>query len=103
MNKLKLELKNKNNSSQNKELFSLDQMMCVHFISMDQRVHYAAPCIKTNTFAEIEEKLYKQYPQFRETNNFFISNGAPILRFKTIGQNNIISGTPVILLVPIKN
>ena len=35
---------------------------------MDQNVHYAVAAVKNNTFAEIEEKLYKQYPQYRETN-----------------------------------
>ena len=74
--------------------------MCVNFISSDQNVHYAATCLKTNTFAEIEEKLYKQYPQYRETNNNFIANGIQILRFKTIAENKIGTGLPVTLIVP---
>ena len=41
----------------------------VNFISTDQNVHYAVSCLKNNTFAEIEEKLYQQYPKYRETNN----------------------------------
>ena len=72
--------------------------MCVNFISSDQNVHYAASCLKTNTFAEIEEKLYKQYPQYRETNNNFIANGTPVLRFKTIDENKIGNGLPVTLI-----
>ena len=77
-----------------------NDMMCVHFISSDQTVHFSIPCIKTNTFAEIEEKLYKQYPQYRETNNTFIANGTQVLRFKTIDQNKIGNGLPVKLIVP---
>ena len=49
---------------------------------------------------EIEEKLYKQYPQYRETNNTFIANGTQVLRFKTIEQNKIGNGLPVTLIVP---
>ena len=79
---------------------SFKDIMCVNFISTDQNVHYAASCLKTNTFAEIEEKLYKQYPQYRETNNNFIANGTQILRFKTIAENNIGNGLPVTLIVP---
>ena len=74
--------------------------MCVNFISSDQNVHYAASCLKTNTFAEIEEKLYKQYPQYRETNNSFIANGTQVLRFKTIAENKIGNGLQVTLIVP---
>ena len=77
-----------------------DDIMCVNFISSDQNVHYAASCLKTNTFAEIEEKLYKQYPQYRETNNNFIANGTQVLRFKTIAENKIGNGLPVTLIVP---
>ena len=50
--------------------------------------------------AEIEEKLYKQYPQYRETNNNFLANGTQVLRFKTIAENNIGNGLPVTLIVP---
>ena len=88
INKLKSN-NNFNNNIQNKELFCLDQIMCIHFISTDQNVHYSIPCINSNTFAEIEEKLYQQYPEYRETNNQFLADGKEILRFKTIGENKI--------------
>ena len=78
----------------------VNEMMCVNFISMDQNVHYAVPCVKTNTFAEVEEKLYQQYPRYRETNNNFIANGILVLRFKTIAENKIGNGLPVTLVVP---
>ena len=87
-----------NNIPNNK--FYINDMMCVNFISSDQNVHYAAACLKTNTFAEVEEKLYKQYPQYRETNNTFLANGMQVLRFKTIDENKIGNGLPVTLIVP---
>ena len=74
--------------------------MCVNFISSDKKVHYAATCLKTNTFAEVEEKLYKQYPRYRETNNNFVANGKIIKRFKTISENKIVNGLLVTLIVP---
>ena len=88
---------NNNNIPNN---INFNDIMCVNFISSDQIVHYAASCLKTNTFAEIEEKLYKQYPQYRETNNNFIANGNQVLRFKTIAENKIENGFPVTLIVP---
>ena len=75
-------------------------MMCVNFISADQKVHYSIPCIPNNIFAEVEEKLYKEFPEYRETNNQFIANGKEILRFKTINDNKIGNGYPVTMIIP---
>ena len=106
INNLKLQLNNilksKDNLSNNNLRTKLyfDEVMCVNFISTDQNVHYAVPCAKTNIFAEIEEKLYQQYPQYRETNNNFLANGNQVLRFKTIAENKIGNGLPVTLIVP---
>ena len=74
--------------------------MSVNFISSDHTVHFSIPCLKTNTFAEVEEKLYKEFPQYRETNNTFLANGMQVLRFKTIDENKIGNGLPVTLIVP---
>ena len=98
LNNLKSQLNNNKNNIPNN--INFDDIMVVNFISSDQNIHYAAKCLKTNTFAEIEENLYKQYPQYRETNNNFIANGTQILRFKTIEENKIGNGLPVTLIVP---
>ena len=92
-NKLKSQLDNNRNNNVN-----LNDIVCVNFISSDKKVHFAISCLKTETFAEVEEKLYKQYPQYRETNNNFIANGTPVLRFKTIDENKIGNGLPVTLI-----
>ena len=96
LNNIKSQL---NNNIPNNNV-NFNDIMCVNFISSDQNVHFAASCLKTNTFAEIEEKLYKQYPQYRETNNNFLANGTQVLRFKTIAENKIGNGLPVTLIVP---
>ena len=98
INRLKSQLNN--NKVNNKELFSEDQIMVVNFISKDQKVHYAVPCFYNNTFVEVEEKLYKKFPEYRETNNHFLANGREILRFKTIKDNKIGDGFPVTLVKP---
>ena len=97
LNNLKNHLLLNNNSN---NYFNLNEMMCVNFISGDQQIHYAVPCLKSNTFAEVEEKLYQKFPVYRETNNNFIANGNLVLRFKTIGENKIGNGLPVTLIVP---
>ena len=104
LNNLRMQINNMNNMNNNIQsnnmFINLNDIMTVNFISMDQTVHFSVPCLKTNTFAEVEEKLYKQYPQYRETNNSFLAHGSPVLRFKTIAENKIGNGLPVTLVVP---
>ena len=79
----------------------MDDIIVINFISGNQQImNYGVPCTKDNTFAEIEEKLYQEYPKYRETNNTFLANGSEVLRFKTIAENKIGNGLPVTLNVP---
>ena len=89
LKKLKSKLKNIRKPKESSPKIYHKEMVCVNFLSEDQNIHLALPCSKNNTFAEIEEKLYQQYPEYRNTNNNnnnnnnnFIANGAQILRFK---------------------
>ena len=68
--------------------------------SVDQKINYTVPCLKSSIFAEVKEKLYQEYPEYREANNSFLANGMQILRFKTIEENNIRKGKPLMLLNP---
>ena len=103
INNLRLQLNNINNfNNMPNNNINIDEIKTVNFLSSDKKIYYAVPCIGSNTFAEIEEKLYQKYPQYRETNNNFIANETEILRFKTISENNIGYGLPVTLIVPAK-
>ena len=73
---------------------------CVTFISIDSKICYGIPCSGDSTFAEVEELLYREYPEYRETNNTFLIDGKQILRFKTINENNAGTGRPVMLIKP---
>ncbi len=79
------------------QLFNRKQITSVYFTSIDQKINLPIPCIKTDIFAQIEEKLYQKYPEYRETNNYFLYNGKQILRFKSIEDNKIGNEFPVIL------
>ena len=67
------------------------------FISSDQKVTYAVTCKNTTPFVRIEEKLYEEYPEYKETENYFLHNGEVIKRFKTVEENHIKNGKPIIL------
>ena len=91
---------NTNQLNQNNNKDPLFANRCVSFITTDSSLFYAIPCNGDSTFAEVEEKLYKEYPEYRETNNTFLANGIEILRFKTVNDNKIGTGKPVILIKP---
>ena len=67
------------------------------FISSDQKIQYAISCKNTTPFVRIEEKLYEEYPEYKETDNYFLHGGAVIKRFKTVEENHIKSGKAIIL------
>ena len=105
--KLKLSLKEdeifqlKNNSKKNKieeQNFKFKDIVVITFISIDGSVQYGMKCLQTEVFAEVEEKLYKKYDNLRNTNNMFTANAKPILRFKTLKENNIKDGDIIQLL-----
>ena len=72
--------------------------MVINFISSDQKINCGIKCMKTDLFAEVEEKLYQNYEEFRETNNNFIAKGKIVLRFKKICDNDIKDGDFIQLL-----
>ena len=103
INNLKSQLKNISNiniNNSNYQSNNINNDKCVNFISQDQKIYYAIPCSGNSIFAEIEEKLYKEYPEYRETNNIFLSEGKEVLRFKTINDNKIGTGKPIMLVKP---
>ena len=72
--------------------YKIDDIIVITFQASDSSVNYGIKCIKDETFAEVEEKLYKRYNDLRNTNNMFTANAKPVLRFKTINENNIKDG-----------
>jgi len=97
INILNLKLKNFESFSKKKS-FNNNDIISVHFISSDQNINCPIKCLKTDTFAEVEEKLYQKYQEYRETNNKFVLKGITIMRFKKIIENNIIDGDKIELI-----
>ena len=87
----------KENNAFNKTFYTREQMIALNFESTDSRLRYAIPCLKKDLFVDVEKKLYDKYPQYKEKNNNFLSQGKQILRFKTIEENHLLSGNPIIM------
>ena len=74
-----------------------EKVISALFLSSAQKITYATSCKNTTPFVRIEEKLYEEYPEYKETDNYFLHNGSVIKRFKTVEENHIKSGKPIIL------
>ena len=74
-----------------------EKVIATLFISADQTLIYSIACKTSTPFVKVEEKLYDEYPELKNTDNYFLHNGSRIKRFKTIEENNIKSGKPIIL------
>ena len=89
---------NKKKIPSEKNLYQRDEMLALNFISSDQKIHFAVPCLKKDLFIDVEKKLYDKFPEYRGTNNTFIFGGKTIIKFKTIKENGLESGIPIILI-----
>ena len=49
-----------------------NDMMVVNFMSTDQTINTGIACTADDTFAEVEEKLYQMYNEYRNTNNLLL-------------------------------
>ena len=95
-NKIKnLEEKLNKNNPKNKT-----DTIAIQITSADFRINYPIVCHGTQSFSEIEAKLYKEFPEFRDTNNNFLYNGTVVKRFKTINENDIKNGAHIMLISP---
>ena len=102
INDLKNKLKDLNKTIETQipinKSYNLDDIIVIHFKSIDQQIDCAIKCVRSDTFAEVEEKLYQIYDEYRERNNNFLFQGRTILRFKKIYENNIKDGDKVQLI-----
>ena len=66
-------------------------ILAVNFVSMGNNDigHYNLICKNVDLFVSLEERLYKDFPQFKNYNTYFEANGKSVKRFKTMDENKI--------------
>ena len=68
----------------------------IEFLSMSQDIiNFQMSVKKTEVFSNVEKILYEYYPQYKETNNYFLCNGNKIDKNKTLEENKIEEGTKI--------
>ena len=80
------------------ELKEGERLMTVNFTTIDSRIqNYSIICKNTDIFNSIETKLYKDYKEYNDTENYFTVNGNKIHKNKTLDENNIHNNDTIIL------
>ena len=74
-----------------------ENLMAIIFYSVDQKVHYPMICKNTDTIHKLEEKLYEEYPNLSERENYFLCKGGVINKFQSFEKNKIKNGDIIIL------
>ena len=87
----------KNDNNEITTLKSGEKIIAIFFTSNLQDIHMPIPCKNTDTFVRIEEKIYNEYPKYKDYNTYLTVNGNVIKRFKTLEENGIKSGNTIIV------
>ncbi len=74
-----------------------ENLMIITFISYEQQLHYSVMCKNTDEFHKVEGLLYKDNPQFKENENYFLLNGQKINKYKTLEQNGVKNNSQILL------
>ena len=74
-----------------------EKLMSLVFTSSDQKFIFPVFCKNTDRFNSLENKLYDAYPDYGETENYFIVNGNKIIKSKTLEYNKIKNNDIIVL------
>ena len=95
INKKNIEIEKYNLDKQSEDYITSlkpgEKIMCINFVSMGTNDigHYALACKNTDLFVRLEERLYNDFPQFKNYETYFEVNTRRIKRFKPLEENNI--------------
>jgi len=91
-------LKSKLNDSNIDNIQPGEKIIAIGFISSDQTIqNFFRPCKDSDLFVRLEEKLYDEYPKYKDVETYFLVNGKKVLRFKSMKENNIKNGQVIML------
>ena len=86
-----LELENELNLFKSYYCFSPgEKLISIQFVSVDQIIKNFKVIVKnSDKFSKLEDILYEKYPNYKDTDNYFIVNGKRLNRNRTLEENNI--------------
>ena len=84
-----LELENEINKLKVYFISPGEKLITIKFISVDQTINFSTYAKINDNFSKIENILYNNYPNYKETENYFLANGNIINKYKTLEENKI--------------
>ena len=75
-----------------------EHLMSLVFTTIDQKFHYPVMCKNTSIVRQVvKQYLYKEFPEYSKTNNYFLCNGNNIDLYKSFQENGIKDGDTLVL------
>lgn len=66
-------------------------------MTLDNKIHFSFPCKNNDKFCDIEKLLYEEYPEYKNSDNYFTLQSREINRYKSFEENKIKNGDIIIL------
>ena len=78
-----------------RENINSNEIIAINFTS--GVINFCTTCKKSDMFYMIEQKLYLEYPEFKNKSIYFLANGIVLNKNKTIGENKINNGCNILI------
>lgn len=94
-----------NNLQENKEKKNIikqeEKIISVSFMTQGNQdiTHHSMICKNSDLFIKLEERLYNDFPKYKNIETFFLVNTRRILRFQTLEENKIKNGDIISLFI----
>jgi len=76
-----------------------EKLISIKIISGNNDINFKKICKNTQEFSKIESILYKEYPKYIESENYFLVHGNKINKHKSLKENKINNNDEIILEV----
>ena len=74
-----------------------EEVIAVYFTSSENDINCPMPCKNTTLVSRLEEKLYNDYPRYKDFPTYLTVNGTILNRFKTLEENGIKNGNSILV------
>jgi len=68
---------------------SNEKLILIKFISFNQDIDFTLISKNSDDFSKIEKLLYDKYPNYKDSENYFLVNGNKINKHRTLEENKI--------------
>ena len=74
-----------------------ENIISIMFFISEQNIHYPIPCNESDSFTKIELKLFKEFPELKSKNIYYLANGNTVNKIATLKQNKIKNGDTILI------